>query len=486
MNNSPSNRCGYTWPTNHTVDDNVDQQSCCYRETLPDTNFCAWHADPDETDFKTIEHLQKARSQFEDYNENRSESKDPRELIKESSQELLDGADLRGLILEDNISFKSVSLRDSDFSDANLNGANFRSADLRGSNLTDIALRDADLTGAVLSKADFTDAALSRANLTGAVLYETNLTEASLLEATLSDVLLFGRADFTGVNLVGADLIDANLDGADFTGANLDDADLTDATLVRATLTNATLSMANLTRSNLEKALLMRANLFGTDLTDCKLHGTTLTDAQINGQTIFESKQKRAENSRWWQKGLLFPPPRCGYDPINQDTDDMVEEERIDLISKAADTYQTLEHVARENAQPSIQSLMFLRRQDMQRKRYWQQKEYVKYGFARISRAIFKHGESLARIFAWAVLIILSYAAVYTRFNLITDASGEFINAPVDALYFSTLTFTTLGLGDFQPSPASQFARLLVTSQAALGAILIAIFVFVLGRRAAR
>lgn len=85
-----------------------------------------------------------------------------------------------------------------------------------------------------------------------------------------------------------------------------------------------------------------------------------------------------------------------------------------------------------------------------------------------------------------AIVIILIYAAVYARFDLIIKSEGEFIQSTVDAVYFSTLTFTTLGLGDFQPFPSSELARGLVTTQAAIGAILIAIFVFVLGRRAAK
>jgi hypothetical protein len=65
-------------------------------------------------------------------------------------------------------------------------------------------------------------------------------------------------------------------------------------------------------------------------------------------------------------------------------------------------------------------------------------------------------------------------------------ADSEFINDPFDAIYFSTLTFTTLGLGDFQPAAGSELGRGLVLVEATIGAILIATFVFVLGRRAAR
>jgi hypothetical protein len=50
-------------------------------------------------------------------------------------------------------------------------------------------------------------------------------------------------------------------------------------------------------------------------------------------------------------------------------------------------------------------------------------------------------------------------------------------------VYYSTLTFTTLGFGDFRPLGIGQA---LTTVETALGTILIALLVFMLGRRAAR
>lgn len=60
---------------------------------------------------------------------------------------------------------------------------------------------------------------------------------------------------------------------------------------------------------------------------------------------------------------------------------------------------------------------------------------------------------------------------------------GGWLTAFPDSRYFSTLTFTTLGFGDFQPAG---WGRTLVTLETSFGATLLALLVFVLGRWAAR
>jgi|GEM_PF-7020932 Ion channel. len=128
----------------------------------------------------------------------------------------------------------------------------------------------------------------------------------------------------------------------------------------------------------------------------------------------------------------------------------------------------------------------------MQRTRYRERGQCINWGANQLFRAVFKHGKSFARLFIAAAVIILALAGTYCQANLVIDnpdalqSEREFISNPLDAVYFSTLRFTTLGLGEFQPSAASQLGRGLVLLQAVLGAILIAMFVFVLGRRAAR
>lgn len=489
MNKLSKNKCGYTWPEDYEIGHRPRHQSCCWRDTIEGSEYCVWHADPANIS-KSVKQLQKARI--------------PPEVREQFSQdiELLDGAQLSDIKLGDEISFGGVSLRNSDLSGAYLKGSDLSNVNLMRANLSNANLDNVDLSNAYLYQATFSSASLHKADLTDAHLNDTDFSNAYLPEVDFSGTDS-SNADFSGAELADADFSDASLTGADFSDSNLMNADLPDADLRGANLCDATfwgvdfshsdLRDANLSDANLrdadlidtdlEHTVFIRTNLFGADLTNAKPHGATFTDVQINDDTIFRSVEDRKEGRQWWQKGPFFPPLRCGYDPSISDEADNTD---TDQLGKAADTYQTFEKLSRENARPSLQSEMFVLRQDMQRKRHWHNNKYIDWGFARVSRTIFKHGESLARIFSSAVLIVAVYGLFYANFDLIIDADGDFVSDPVDALYFSTLTFTTLGLGDFQPLPASETARMLVTSQAALGAILIAIFVFVLGRRAAR
>ena len=55
-----------------------------------------------------------------------------------------------------------------------------------------------------------------------------------------------------------------------------------------------------------------------------------------------------------------------------------------------------------------------------------------------------------------------------------------------DSLYFSVVTFTTLGFGDIRPDPGIWWVKAVAMGEALCGAILMALFVLVLGRKMMR
>lgn len=108
------------------------------------------------------------------------------------------------------------------------------------------------------------------------------------------------------------------------------------------------------------------------------------------------------------------------------------------------------------------------------------------------------HGESVKHVLSWWVAVIGISALLFPWVGGIEDNSGN-VHALTSLselgsmagwnewgmnLYFSVITFSTIGYGDL--SPASPFARVLVSIESIAGALLLALLVFVLGRRVAR
>ena len=83
------------------------------------------------------------------------------------------------------------------------------------------------------------------------------------------------------------------------------------------------------------------------------------------------------------------------------------------------------------------------------------------------------------RVVASGVTVILSYALAYSATDGVRGPDGEPVG-PWQALYFSGITFSTIGYGDFVPAP---HMRLIAFTEGALGAFAMSFFVVVLANR---
>lgn len=80
----------------------------------------------------------------------------------------------------------------------------------------------------------------------------------------------------------------------------------------------------------------------------------------------------------------------------------------------------------------------------------------------------YKVGLQLSKMFLAIYVTIFAFATLYQRAGILYGQEISF--SPVDALYFSVVTWTTLGYGDFQPTES---LRLLAAFQALLGTFFI-------------
>lgn len=166
-------RCGYTW------DDSDWQASCCYRPVWGSRDRCIWHADVGEGTEKPIEELQCIRERNYRSRQCREEQRQNRGQ-KSRCVELLDGAQLSGTELGDELLFSYCSLRDTDFSNSNLQRADFSNANLDDADLLNANLRDVNLSNTKMRNVNLSTAKMTGANLSNAMMNRAILSEADL------------------------------------------------------------------------------------------------------------------------------------------------------------------------------------------------------------------------------------------------------------------------------------------------------------------
>jgi hypothetical protein len=100
-------------------------------------------------------------------------------------------------------------------------------------------------------------------------------------------------------------------------------------------------------------------------------------------------------------------------------------------------------------------------------------------------RLLFGYGERPVRVLIASALVIVLCAFFYSQPGSLIYRDGPTEPSFLQGLYFSTITFTTLGYGDFYPS-AHGFCRQLAMAEAISGGFLMALFVVCLAKRFSR
>ena len=349
-------------------------------------------------------------------------------------------ADLRGTRLDD-LDLSGVNLSGAWMSGASLQRTNLSNTELTHADLTDAELQGADLTGASLLLVDFTGANLENAKLVatkdqaqqalGRFRRGPRFKDANLKGAEMRGCYA-EHSDFTGSVLEGADFTGARLAGANFSNNDLSGATFSAADLARSNLSNSDLVGADLGKCHLNNADLTAANISCADLSGADLRGANLDNANVEGVNY-----DRNASFRGIRVASCYGSSR--FRRFAQDQDYL---EEFKASSPAA---------------------------------YW------------VWYALSDCGRSMARVLYWSIGMISVFAAV---FFLLGEANFLIANRdtlgwnPFTAVYYSVVTFTTLGFGDV--TPRTPVAAAVVMVEVVVGYIMLGILISILATKVAR
>lgn len=152
-------------------------------------------------------------------------------------------------------------------------------------------------------------------------------------------------------------------------------------------------------------------------------------------------------------------------------------------FSKAKEVYLLLKNNFRSIGRYDDASWAFKKEKTMERRSYLDDNKLDKWLWSAFLNAIYGYGEQLSKIIISSISIILIFAFLFMIYGVSDMSTGSFTISKnfLDCIYFSVITFTTLGYGDFRP--LGGWSRILAGTEAFIGAFMIALFVYTFARR---
>lgn len=332
----------------------------------------------------------------------------------------------------------------SSWEEVQLEGSSLRGADLslssfRGLSLRQCDLRECRLDGAMLDGVSFERCALDRASLCEGTLVSTSFGECKGVDLALNfsicTELSILYCDFRGLKAEGMSLLKG-----DFRWSNLERSHLEMCSLQELRLWHCRLGGASFAESSLANLSLRR----------CKFRGTHLPLRELQ---------------------LLGPLSRRNPSAL------LVEEVEGEF-EEAHHTYSALEENYRSMGEREERELAFLRKNEAKRMMAKKKGKVLEYLYQTFLKTYSLYGTSPGRIVASSLAVMLLCALLYWL-------SGGLDYGPhrpgfTSALYFSAITFATIGYGDVVPLGS---ARILAALEGFWGFFSNSYFLVVLARR---
>jgi uncharacterized protein YjbI with pentapeptide repeats len=295
------------------------------------------------------------------------------------------------------------------------------------------------------------------------------------------------KANFRNVNFNKAYLKNTKFGGAIFENAYFGGANIENAYLKGANLKGAYLRGAILKNSRLDCTCLENAEMSGTDLQNVKLWNSDLTGAKLQNSNMRNAEFNEKTvlyNANLYQSKFDNSTLKFAYANL----DKIALQEKNKEYKKAKEVYKNLKNYFKQEGMSNISGEYYYREKLMETKYNWKEKKYLKWIGNMLLNLITGYGERPLNILIWWISIIFGYAFIYYFFNGIYNSIANNIISYnpnfLETLYFSINTFMTLSFGDLVPK--SGFFQIFSSFEALLGAIFMALFIFVFARKMIR
>ncbi|MBI5753916.1 pentapeptide repeat-containing protein [Candidatus Peregrinibacteria bacterium] len=251
--------------------------------------------------------------------------------------------------------------------------------------------------------------------------------------AVLSDV------HFEGANLKHCNFIDGKILNCNFENANLSHADFHNSSITDCSFEEAEMVSVNFNA----------AKIFNCVLSNAGIRDVVLASTIVDERTHFGKKLKSETEGNFHAASIEYKQIKEMY--------------KNSSLHNHADFYHYKEMVAKRKT-----------------KKLSSPNRWLNYFFGDL---ICKYGISYVRVFFWSLVVILLFAGLLVAQNGLAQ-NGIPIKASLpDAIYFSLVTFTTLGYGDFH---AIGNMRFLAGAESFIGVILMSLFTVIVARKIIR
>lgn len=273
----------------------------------------------------------------------------------------------------------------------------------------------------------------------------------------------------TGVPMEGFCLRGANLEGIDLINHNhAHGFQLISSDLYRCNLNNAHLFNIDLNHSSLMKASLIKANLNCAKLKHVNLLGVQFDKAKL-------------DHIEWDER---IPQELKAYQAKHK-------EDKQDFFVQAEEIYRNLRKTTEEQGLFDLAGRFFQREMTMRR---YQLPDYsAQRILSKVVDLFCGYGEEPSRVVIFSLITIFTFALIFFALG-ISDGTEQIrlvwansflenITNFLYTLYFSVVTFTTLGYGDLAPMGIT---RAFAAIEAFIGSFTLALFVVVFVKKMTR